>query len=88
MPQRAHRFQLLWSRRLKRRNWRVTWEVPVQVQKDRGGFIDLVVTNARWTVAVELDNVAPRKKSIHKLALFECDRAYVVCRSGVILRVK
>lgn len=88
MPQPAHRFQLLWARRLKRRNWRVSWEVPVQVQKDRRGFIDLVVTNDRWTVAVELDNVAPREKSIRKLALFQCDRAYVVCRSGIILRVQ
>ncbi|MGW8342394.1 hypothetical protein [Xanthomonas axonopodis] len=34
------------------------------------------------------DNVAPREKSIRKLALFQCDRAYVVCWSGIILRVR
>ncbi|AOL21965.1 hypothetical protein BI312_25265 (plasmid) [Xanthomonas citri pv. citri] len=45
-------------------------------------------TNDRWTVAVGLDNVAPREKSIRKLALFQCDRAYVVCRSGIILRIQ
>ncbi|AYL23352.1 hypothetical protein COR42_23640 (plasmid) [Xanthomonas citri pv. citri] len=42
----------------------------------------------RWTVAVGLDNVAPREKSIRKLALFQCDRAYVVCRSGIIHTVR
>lgn len=60
----------------------------MQVRPDRRGFIDLVVTNGRWTVAIELDNVTPRKNSILKLMLFPCDRAYVVCRSGAVLRVK
>lgn len=88
MPQPAHRFQFMWFRRLSRRNWQVAWEVPMQLRKDRQGFIDLAVTNGKWTVALELDNVAPRKNSLKKLALFPCDRAYVVCRSGVVVRVK
>ncbi|WP_141696097.1 hypothetical protein, partial [Xanthomonas translucens] len=50
--------------------------------------IDLVVSNGRWTVAIELDNRAPRKKSIRKLTVFPCDRAYVICRSGLSYRVK
>lgn len=88
MPQPAHRFQLQWSRRLKRRTWHVEWEVPLQMEKNRQGVIDLVVSNGRWTVAIELDNLAPRKKSIRKLMAFPCDRAYVICRSGLIHRVK
>lgn len=55
---------------------------------DRQGFIDLVVTNGKWTVAIELDNQTPRKNSMRKLQLFPCDRAYVICRSGAVTRVK
>ncbi|MCE4286503.1 hypothetical protein LYZ77_16695 [Xanthomonas hortorum pv. vitians] len=51
-------------------------------------MIDLVVSNGRWTVAIGLDNRTPRKKSIRKLTVFPCDRAYVICRSGLIHRVK
>ncbi|RNK85737.1 hypothetical protein, partial [Xanthomonas vasicola] len=59
-----------------------------QMKKNRQGVIDLVVSNGRWTVAIELDNLAPRKKSIRKLMAFPCDRSYVICRSGLIHRVK
>ncbi|WP_256050504.1 hypothetical protein, partial [Xanthomonas translucens] len=87
-PQPAHRFQLQWSHRLQRRTWHVAWEVPMQLERNRQGVIDLVVSNGRWTVAIELDNRTPRKKSIRKLTVFPCARAYVICRSGLIHRVK
>ncbi|MCC4617462.1 hypothetical protein LL972_15885 [Xanthomonas campestris pv. asclepiadis] len=54
----------------------------MQLERNRQGVIDLVVSNGRWTVAIELDNRAPRTKSIRKLTVFPCDRAYVICRSG------
>lgn len=47
---------------LRRSGWDVSREYPVP-----GGRIDIVATDGDHTVALELDNRRPRKKSITKL---------------------
>lgn len=59
-------------------------EVPVPDRGDgRSGNIDVVAIRDGVTIALELDRVSPREKSLFKLQNFPCDARFVALRSPV-----
>jgi hypothetical protein len=63
--------------------FQVRWEVPVSDRGDgKTGYLDLVARKDGFTVAIELDCVKPRKKSLMKLRAYRCDFRLVVLRRG------
>jgi len=60
--------------------------------KDRydgnSGRIDIVCFKNNETIAIEVDNKKPRKKSIYKLENFNANKKYVICRNGKNIEVE
>lgn len=54
----------------------------------RNGRIDIVCYKGNETVAIEVDNKTPRKKSIYKLEHFKATKKYVICRNGYVMEIK
>jgi len=72
---------------LRLRGCFVAKEYLVRCRGDgRRGFIDLVVFQP-FRAAIELDNVHPRAKSIHKVKSFAGERFVVLRRSKRIIRI-
>lgn len=94
----AREIQARFAASLEADGWTVEWEVPVAYLHHymdngrppalRNGRIDLVATRDGRTVAYELDWDYPRRKSREKLAGFECDEAWVICKLNRRVRVK
>lgn len=51
----------------------------------RSGRIDIVYKKNGKIIAIELDRIVPRKKSIFKLKLFNSDESYVITRSPFLI---
>lgn len=69
---------------LRAAGWQTRREVRVDGHQGRGGrsgFLDLVATHPQaGTVAIELDRLSPRRKSLHKLAAYRGANRLVVLR--------
>lgn len=56
-------------------------KVPLK-EKGKSGRIDIIVKKEKLTMAIELDRLNPRKKSIRKLKENEFDVKIILCRGG------
>lgn len=94
----AREIQARFAASLEADGWAVEWEAPVEYLHHymdngrspelRNGRIGLVASRDGRTIAYELDWDDPRRKSREKLACFERDEAWIVCKLNRRVRVK
>lgn len=67
-------------------NYKIQKEVSVSDRGDgRTGRIDIVISDSDRKIAIELDRLTPRKKSIIKLMNLDATERYVVTRAPVTI---
>jgi len=79
----AHRFNVISESRMVAMGMRVEREVPIREGRHFSGRIDLVVDGI---LAIEVDRVTPKKKSIRKVLLYP--HGLVFCRENPGLLLK
>ncbi len=82
-PNDAGLTQAMVKEHLEARGFDVTPEAPVADRGDgRPGRIDLLAKSAETTIAIEIDRLSPRTKSLVKLKRVEADHRLVLLRGG------
>ena len=81
--EKAFEFNIRVRNEFKKENFDIFTEVVVKDRGDgRRGKIDLVAKKDNLIIAVEIDRLTPRQKSIYKISNYPCTNRIVVLREN------